>query len=339
MSEAMKLTIDGGKCNACGLCVGNKYIEELSDGKVRAAGAAIVNESDLPEVKTLVEQCPEKAMSLSEVVSLSKNDVKKNADKYLSKFKLTIPNRSNFKYDKAYDRIIEIGYTCCFVPEEGRYEYRSERQAENAAYNAVEKYLYSKREQMVKDVLHAYKRDKALPYLSYEEVESNFFFNANNKAKSVLEKVAADVCASNPSLKIDAKYTSLNTRPDFRHNKMEYVKLQMDLFEQMTDTIIHRADEMGSLSSYAEYCDTDYTEMYVGTSRFGRDKYEDKYKFYNCSDAGKEIAKDLVWAINFDFEDSYADLVYRCIEDVRTEYETQLKGDMQKKIDAMLALL
>ena len=190
---SMKISVSE-KCVGCGLCMENEFIDEKTDGKARAAGSGVISAEQEEIARKVAEECPAKAIILSAVVSKEKDEVIKILDNKAQSLKLTLPPKTNYKFD-AKDVYIELPFE---TGDEYDYKYSSYRQALDAGQNVIRKYMFGNRVGIVQDIIGNYLAENFTSYVDYNEVESNFYYAANCQAQKILDDMIGEVLAANP---------------------------------------------------------------------------------------------------------------------------------------------
>lgn len=327
-----KLTVTG-KCIACGLCIGCEYLSENMDGTMEIKGGGIVDEKDEGEVNKIIELCPEKILALQSVKSKTKTQIEDDIKKVVDGFKLEVPDKKIFAFDpqKAY-----IGLQAG-IPGEGRWIYSSESKARSAAKSEIDRCWYSKRDSVIKNVINDYRSEKLSPYYDYKEIDSNFYFNANQKAQKVLDKILENIQLLDDSIKIPNSLATIDTRPDRKSAWLDGIG---EYLLYASGPIIAELDDpsLYGLNSYIDYVDIDEMETYE-TGRRGKLKEVYKYCYMGAYQARDEMESDLRSALKWGFDEKVIERAYESIKGLVREYESRLKQDLQNKVRELKQLI
>ncbi len=319
------------KCMACGLCLCNKYIMETEEGKAKVEGAGIVEKKDINAIEELVANCPARAISLSTVQTISKEQLLKKLDQRIEQFSLAVPEREELEYDTDKANI-SIPYG---ISGEHQYKYSSYNKAKAALRAGLNQALFSRRKELVQEVISQYQSEVLYDYIEYKETKNNFYYNANKKAQNVLEQMIVDVKSCNPDIK------NLNLTIQTRPNKRELSEI-----EELSEYILYTAnpivndlsDSVYSLDSYVDYADIDEMDTYEEGFR-GRMKEVTKYCFTDTYKALEEMKKDIQSTLKWNFSEKTVELAYDSVKLIVRDYGKMLKRELEEKKDSLLAEL
>ena len=97
-------------CVNCGLCTGNVYISDESNG-LPYVQKSIILEEEREAVQKLVETCPVQALSLCELKKKSLEVCRREIADMIANFNLSVPPEKDFCYDKKGSIIFFVGLT------------------------------------------------------------------------------------------------------------------------------------------------------------------------------------------------------------------------------------
>lgn len=321
-------------CIACGLCLESNYMVESSDGTAEVKNAGIVKDEDIPQVKELILNCPAKVLSLSDIRAKSRTEIQKYIDSQISDFQLSIPPIDKIKYDTK-----NVYIPTPYSPNgEYDYKYSSSKQAMNEVRKIIDREMYSKRSQLVQNVINDYRVEKLSGYMQYQETDDNFYYQSNKKAELILKNIIKEILAIG-NVTVSEDFGIIALRPNSR---------EMWGMDIINDGILHRAEsiiseltgEYYTLSSYVDYADWDDMDVYeIGTGMFGRDREVTKYCYKDVSKAYDEIAKDIVSALGWGFDEKVVEFAYEGIENITKKYQEKLIEELKYKADKLLQLI
>lgn len=329
-----KILVDS-RCSGCGLCFGNPYLEEMPDGKAKVKGLGILAENDETSFKKVADMCPVNALSVLTIQAKTRDEIKKLAQQKIESFSLHRPTLDELKYDCS-----KISFPVpTYAVGQDRPQYSSYNSAKRAAEQAIDQAMFSQRGVIIKNIINDFIIEKLTPYIRYDEIDSNFYYASNRKAKQILTGIASEMKNSNPNVHITEELLKIETRPE---EKKSWIRTLTEDILYLSDVIISR-EMSGSyyrLSDYADYCDIDSEEVYAGTTLFGNDKYVDKWYFSKTRSAFEELAKDIRKACDYSFNDVVVkEFAVGITKSLVDEYERKLKDELKKKIDMLNSYL
>lgn len=331
---AKKIVVLEG-CIACGLCTASEYIEEKADGTVAPKGGVVLGEEEEKTFQKFIEECPAKVLSVETAVSKTKEGIIACMEEGAESFELPIPAMESLYYEKEAMTINAPS----IVYGEYRYEYSSYNRAKEAAKQAIDKGFYSQRKVAVQNVIKDYQVAKLSIYFEYKETPGNFYYEANERARKILESWAQEIRVNNPGVMISEELLRIETRPSSKLIKEFQRFIKTGILDFAGNILAELSDSLYSLSSYADYCDIDDQEEYAGEGMFGRSKYVTKYCFSNTSEAFKEMKKDLEDACKYSFNERIAEQAYGCVKGIVEQYSRDLKEELKSKAKTLRDLL
>lgn len=331
---AKKIVVSEG-CIACGLCTASEYIEEKADGTVAPKGGVVLEEEDEKAFLRFIEECPAKVISVETAVSKTKEEIIAHMEREAGSFELPVPAMESLYYEKEAMTINAPP----IVYGEYRYEYTSYNRAKEAAKQAIDKGFYSQRKVAVQNVIKDYQVAKLSIYFEYKATPGNFYYEANERARKILESWAQEIRVNNPRVMISEELLTIETRPSSKLIKEFQRFIKTGVLDFAGNILAELSDSCYSLSSYVDYCDIDDQEEYAGEGMFGRTKYVTKYCFRNTSEAFKEMKKDLEEACKYSFNERIAEQAYGCVREIVKQYSKDLKVELKNKVRQLKKIL
>lgn len=330
---AKKIVVLPG-CMACGLCTASSYIKENPDGTVVPKGGVVLQEEEVSEFQTFVNECPAKVLQLETVTSKTKPQIIAQMEQEAETFALPIPTKESVSFEKEKIKI----EAPAGVYGEYQYNYSSYNRAKEAAKQAIDRAFYSQRKTAVQNVINRYQIDKLSPYYDYKESADNFYYAANQAAQKKLDQWVQEVLLYKSGITIPEQLLKIQTRPD---STLKYYLsfIKTDILSFADSILAELSDSVYSLSSYVDYCDIDSDEVYAGEGMFGRTKYVTKYCFNHTSEALREMKKDLEGECRASFDEKIVTQAYSVIKVLVEQYSKNLKGELKGKIGELKKLL
>ncbi|MEG1958098.1 MAG: ferredoxin [Lachnospiraceae bacterium] len=326
------------KCNGCGLCIVNSpYLQENDEGNAQPVPGKTIKDIDLKEVEKVVEECPEKALSIIDTGKATvsgKAGVNQIIDvlkKQCDSINIKKVGNSDVKLDvKKYS----INLPCS--NKEYRRDYTSESSAKSAAKEEFNRLCYSENayRPLIKKVFVEYKVNVLKPYYNCEDVPESAYYKYNEIARKQLADVYAEICELVGDNKLPASWKEFSVYPK---NKDWIIEALKEFDERSTASgIISSMKDIShtDLNSYISDMDFDYDEQYAGEGLFGKTKYKNMWYFSGFNSAAKSFLDDLTWAIEYmssDIEKGAAEL----INIVFKTFEEELKKTYNDKIEEL----
>lgn len=329
-----KKIIINEQCIGCGLCLDNTFIEETMDGKAKASGAGVLSSEQIEQACEAAEQCPANAIIIQEISAKSKEEIGKILDSKPESLKLSVPPKSNFKFDASKVDIPIPNNT----GHEYDYRYSNYKQAIDAAKEVIRKNMFGNRIGIVQDIIGSYLTENFSSYVDYKESESNFFYSANNQAQKILNIMVGEVQGANPDISIPENLKTISTRPTHKKDDLGVGALTGGLLNTASYIIDELSDSCYSLQSYAEDADWDEMDTYT-TGAFGREKVVTKYCYKGIYDAYRSIAKDIRSALGWSFEENVVNHAYDSMQYIIGQYEKKLISELKEKAGQLKGLL
>lgn len=164
-----KLTIDQSKCNMCGACLmADALLRETEEGKIEIKGAGIISDDALAAAESVVENCPEAALFLTEQ-TIDADEIRAKIRKPLE---LAMPDKNLYSFNKD-------DYSLPILRGRGEYQYKysSDEKAEREGLRDFRDNIYSQRKAIAQQVIISYKHEKLLAFMQYEEKEGNYKYD------------------------------------------------------------------------------------------------------------------------------------------------------------------
>ena len=307
------------KCEGCGICYTQfcEYFIELDDGKAKAN--PVIYNLDENRLKNIQEACPYKAIESNTHKKITKEYLFTELEK-LKNYTPKYPTQKDFKFnEKEYSISIPYGQG------QHRYEYSSERAANNAAEREFDSKMYSQIDVIILKIITEYRIKYVKQY--YTKEENSFFAKCNQEISNILENLVGILEANNLAQDIPDNFATINIFPEYKDTWKMLNKGQL-----LSDEMISTIKSEFIACEYSCYWDTDYTERPDGTNWRGNTKWKDKYCYKDLDKAFKQLAEDIMWAINFKRER----LEERAVEVTRwviDEYIEVLQKELSNKID------
>lgn len=313
------------KCVQCGSCLGLDYdfICSKEDGTIVVKDVTYLGE-DSNEYNELVEVCPANAFELIVDSNVNSKDAKIiNKVNELRNFKgIIFPSKSDVKFN-SNDYTIEIPS----AHGEHRYEYSSDKAAENAAMQEFQRGMYSQIDNIILKVLTEYRVKIVKKYYSKE---NSVYESCNRELSEKLSSINSllgncfnkEFCEFNYYPESDAVWKMLSKGELISDEMISFVKSEYDY----------------SPSNYDCKWDTDDMEVSAGTDFRGNTKYKDKYCYKNVREAYIELAKDLKASMGYAaerIEERTCELLRGLIEVYNAELQKTL-DEKVKMIDAKI---
>lgn len=322
------------KCIRCGSCIGfhSKWIEETPDGTFIGKNGAYVDTTD-PETEKLISVCPVGAISVD--TSIKRESAKSTLEEIIGQLEtvqeLPKPTRNDLKFN-----VDEYSIEFSYPSGERRYNYSSERAAENAAENEFNRIAYSQIDRCILAIISEYRVKKVTPYFS-REMNMGSVYAANNMKIVKLLIQAKDLLTSQGITTLPSDFCSFDVFPD---KDMLWKMLNRGelISDEMVGTIRSEFDSSSysSLSSYSSNYDTDEMESYDGEGFFGGSKYKSKYCYYNVYAACKELASDIKSACRYK-DDKIEERAVEIASELIKEYNKLMYAEIKRKIAAIKA--
>ncbi|MFD3156738.1 ferredoxin [Haloimpatiens sp. FM7330] len=325
------------KCNGCGLCIVNcSYLQENSDGNAVPIESKAINDYDLETVKKIINDCPEKALSIVETSNTSKRgkaglkDLIEMLKKKTNNFTVKKVSTNDVKLN-CKDYYIAVP---CSIKEYSR-NYSSESQAKSVARDEFRRLCYSETayRPIIKKVFVEYKVNVLKPYYTCEDAEGSVYFSYNKKIRKLLAEIyaeAQEICGGECALPICWKDFSIYlSERDFS------ISVLKEFDERSTSSgIISDLKDRGeytSLDWYIDRMDFDYDEEYAGEGLFGKTKYKKKWYFSGFNEEAKEYIDDLKSSID-SMSSDISEEAANSINYVLGEFEKKVKEKLNEKI-------
>jgi len=313
-----------------------KYIQEDANGNAIFTNRAVEND-DLPSLEQMVNDCPEKAMSIMEAGNAKKSG--KEGVKDLIEVLKKKRDAFSIKKVSAKDLIFKgEDYEIAVIPFSSKEysRYSSESQAKSAAREEFRRlcYVESAYRPILKKIFVEYKVRMLKPYYTCEDIESSAYFLYNKEMRQLLEDIYAEVKYICSEEEISLSDTWKNFSVYF--NKKDFEMYMLEAFDERSTSSGIIADfkssgQYTSLDWYVDRMDFDYDEVYAGEGLFGRTKYKNEWYFSGFASSVKEYIADLKSSIN-SVSDDISDAAAESVNIALGEFEKKVKEKLGEKI-------
>ena len=317
------------KCDNCGLCTGNEYISDESDGKP-IVRCGIISEEQRDYVQGIVDSCPTQALTLTKIERISFDDCIKKIDKLVKEFHLEIPQENEFCYDKKYCTYSLQGST----DDEFQYIYDSRDEAKSAGCRSFERNILCNTTNCIRQILNNYSIDKLGAYLEYKECPGNFYYEAVKKAEQVLTSVyeaVLQVQMVEDYPKIES-FTTISKRIA-DDEKMYWSKSSLDTINTRAVTLAGRI-RRNTGERFRTYFEVD--SMYVDVSTLFGTKEKKKYAFHGLYNATEEVRKDINSAVENNFYEYVQKYVHETVVQIVETFQELLIEEMKRKTEDLI---
>lgn len=332
----MKKIHVSGRCNGCGLCIVNSaYLQEDADGNAVAVPGKYIAEQDMPAIDKLLRDCPEHALSLTDVEGTQQSgksgarELLQKLKHYREQFKIKEITWNDVKLDcKKYD--IPVPYSDL----EYQRDYSSESSARSAAKDEFKRLCYSEAAYtpMIKKIFVEYKVNILKPYYTCEDVPGSAYFKYNQEIRTLLSDLYAglqEACGHAFMLPETWKEFSVYLSP-----KDGSVEALRDFDDNSTCsgimTDFRDRGKYTELSYYIDMMGFDYDEIYEGSGFFG-DKYKKMWYFEDFNKEVEEFVDDIKSSINYMSSDIAERAAYN-VNVLFSVFEHKVKDELGRKI-------
>lgn len=342
------LRVKEDQCSGCGLCFGCGYVQENSDGNAEVILGKVIREKDLKKIESVIADCPEQALYIEEV----KGSHKKGRDalkEIVEEFRISCKGfsiqevkDSDLPFDTEKYKVDLPGWD---IDHPVRKEYKSEREARNAAEREFRRVCYqeSAYEPMLRKLLVEYKVNELRPYYTSSDTNDSAYYPYNQQIRKLLAETYAkidDILGDQNPVPPDWKDFSFYLHKSDVHIRMlaefERRSNNLGIMTEFKDLKYHQ------LSDYMDmYTELESYERYDGEGLFGRTKYKTVWTINGFYDATVEFVNDLNFAVRMRAdviqEQAIADInrvLHRFEQAVREkllEKASQLENDLQVK--------
>lgn len=196
--QVKKIFIDYDKCDACSLCLDNLEIGNGLNGDPYPIFNEFVSDERAEEMEQELEKCPRNAMKLNNINILKDRDkdslekLRQTIKKYYKNYTCPKPNKDSFTFgcgNQLYLEDEEVNLSAHIMENfinnhssgYGSKECKSWDKARENGLDEFDQKVYANRDKIIQNVLLKFKKDKLKKFISYEEVEGNFYYD-NHKA-------------------------------------------------------------------------------------------------------------------------------------------------------------
>lgn len=333
----MKQINVNNNCSGCGLCTINSiYLKENDEGYAQPIPGKAIKDSDINELKEIIEKCPEKALSIIETgkATVSGKAGVKQIIEILKKQCQSIKVKEITNLDVKFN----IKQYRIFVPYTRKdiQTYSSESAAKSVAKDEFNRLCYSEYacKPLIKKVFVEYKVNILKPYYICEDIPESAYYKYNEIIRKQLADAYAEICDLLGEEKLSKSWKDFSFYLKAKEFSIEYLK-NFDINTSEVEII----NELKSLSKttlndYILEMDFDYYEDYIGTGLFGSPKYKKVWKFSGFDGAVRSFINDLTWAIDYKADDIEQNAVCWINEALQT-FEKEVKKVYMNKIEEL----
>lgn len=337
----MKQIQVSSKCSGCGLCIVNSpYLRENDEGYAQPVPGKAINESDINTVTKIVNECPEKALSIIEtgIVTLSGKDGVKQVVERLKEQCASICVKKVSGSDVKLT-VNNYGISIPMSSKEYSNDYTSESAARSAAKDEFNRLCYSENayRPLLKKVFVEYKVNVLKPYYTCEDVPESAYYQYNEMIRKQLADAYAEICVLIGDGKLSKKWAEFSVYPK---SCCSLDSLKQFEGRSTSSGIIKALKDLSytGLNDYVSQMNFDYNEKYIGDGLFGKMKFKKMWCFSGFFDAAKSFIDDLRWAIDYMSTD-IADGAALEINGIFGMFEEELKKAYIAKIDELNKLI
>lgn len=333
----MKQIKVNSNCDGCGLCVINSvYLKENDEGYAQPVVGKAIKDSDIEELKEVVNNCPQKALLIVETGKATMSgkagvrQIIENLKKHCNSIKIKKVESSDIKFNMK-DYYISIPYSF-----KGSENYSSESSAKSAAKNEFNRLCYSEYayNPMLKKVFVEYKVKILKPYYNNEDVPESAYYKYNELVRKQLADAYAEISELIGEGKLSNSWKEFFVYLKTKDIEIELLK-KFDEKSTCSGIIAELKSLSGtSLNNYIDEMDFDYNEEYAGEGLFGRIKYKKVWHFERFNKAAESFINDLKWAIDFK-SDEITEGAVNSVNFALDSFEKELKKAYIKKIEEL----
>lgn len=332
----MKMLEVSNKCDGCGLCtVSNQYLMENEDGNAIPVEGVYIKENDIDAVLEIVKLCPNGAISIVDKGNTNKTgkeaitDLVQSMKKKCEAIKLKEIGRKDVKFD-ANKCNIDIPWH--YFPD----TYSSYGKAKSAAQSVFQKKCYCTGfyRPTMRKIFVEYKVDVLEKYYDLES-EKGIMVKTNKEMEKFLKSISTEVEAV-AGKKLPDNWSNCNAKP-ITDECYEWDTLRKYEEKSGHFGIISELEKSNSCSSYIDWMEIDEEEEWVGTTRFGNDKYKTIWRISDFDEAAKEYVKDLIFYANYQ-DDRIEELAVRLVNSMFKEYNDNLDKIIKEKVEDLMKL-
>lgn len=185
-----KITVSNA-CVACGSCtLSTNFLVEQGNGKVIPKGLGILSNEEASTLKSIIESCPIRAISLQVILesNVDKNEkarfieLKQSLQDTLGNYKIHMATQEEVACDKS-----KLQIDLSRVGLRSKYSYTSYEKAEKDGLQEFNRIACSQKEILVQSILVQYKKIILDKFTKYEEASTNYYFAENKKIEEMLK--------------------------------------------------------------------------------------------------------------------------------------------------------
>ena len=328
MNQLKKLQMRTEKCTACGMCVLEcSLLSERNDGKAEVLSPGFVTESDLKKIENIIKLCPGSALYLeAEKHKDSKAALLELKGKIKEPLILNMPSKDAYSFNKKDYATPMMG-----SPKEHRYEYSSYDKAKSAGESEFRDRIYAQRIPLIQQVVIAYKHEKIVKFMKYEESSGNYKFETKKMLENKLRSYIAEINAyTNDSLKLGPDFLNFSTQGSILSKDKDILNYKID--GGWTNTV---DAELEPASWFSPWVDVDDTTVYVKKKSWfsSSDDYEEKDMYcFKLKDAVEKLGLQIL----DECQNCIPELANSDIEWELKEYHKELEKEWKRKVDYLI---
>lgn len=214
------------------------------------------------------------------------------------------------------------------IKEEKQYIFGSYAEAAAAAVTAIDKMMYSKRLDLLRNIIADYSTETLRPYICCEKSENNFYYKANRKARQLLDELVSEYRRLFPDRTISEEFFDIPFCPPEAGWHLEM--LSKGILD-MAEVIFRESDlEADSLGYFAN-------DYFFKIGENVEEKGGKKYCFTVERIAFEVIAMDIKDACEEYFHDYIVEgIVLGCVKVIVKRYVQELRNELYGKVYQMM---
>ena len=335
----MRLFCVSSSCTACGECtLQTSLLLEDATGHVYPAADRYIKDSDLPFANELVNMCPAHALSIIE-----KKAAVLDPDEMITQLKqklesVEIPNKPNCDLSFCPEKY-QISYA--LVPDEGCYDYSSEREALSEGRSRFSEMFWDRRKEFALSYLAQYKVDVLSPFYNFSDLDRTWYAQFSKRIEEILKKAKAELCAATGNDEI-LPWDFTTFRPESNEDFQSRCKHQAGDIDSTSyvDAFFDGFDESRYKQRYFEefICSrSQYTV--VGQNRRGDNKYKFLYAFCKVNEQGQRLVERIGNCLKYAASYSSRLAIDKAAErnilpSLINDYQNLVRETIKKKVDA-----
>ena len=300
-----KLVVNQKKCNACGMCFsGCDLLSETAEGKAAVVSPGIIAHGQEGDIQDLISLCPAGALAIEENREDKRLAVQRLREELSKPLELELPSYKLFEFKQAdYADSLPTIHTS----NEGEYIYDDYSEADRKGLSEFKNQIYSQRKEIAQQIIIAYKHEKLLDFIYYEEKKGNFKYELGTALGNRLKNYVAEIEAySGKKLELDREFFSFALHNDRALRDIEKNDIDNDLAEYVIDKLEYK------VSDYAPYINTDDTTVMKRTKHWfsnDEDYDEEEAWCFDLAEASNELNKDILNACSWELQEPVESII------------------------------